>query len=503
MGQGGLNWWERRTTVVVLALVAMVPLLWPTIPPLMDLPAHMASYRVQLDGEASGLRRFYDFHWSLIGNLGVDLLIIPFARVFGLEFGTKLIVLAIPALTVVGLLWVAREVHGCIPPTAFFALPLAYSYSFQFGFVNYSLALALALLAFALWLRLARLGHLQFRTALFVVIAPILWVTHLFGWGVFGILAFSAELIRQRDRGVTWSRACAYAILTCLPLALPVAWMVFGHDAGSVGETGQWFDWGSKFASITLMLRDRWAFLDVPSVVLLVMIIVYGLVSSGLQFSRTLVTATFLLGIVYLGLPQTVSGLIIYGDQRLSSFMFAVAILAISPAPDQSRIFLKNLALAGLIFFGARMAINTASLTFAATRQNRALAALDHLPAGARVVTFTQPEWGDRMGHLSAMAVVRRSAFSNAQWDLGNQGLLSVNKPDALSFSADPSQFVSGNDSPGKTELTLDAALGVFPRNAFDYLWLIDPPAYNVKLTEGMTPIWRDGSDVLFRIDHK
>ncbi|MFO3796683.1 MAG: S1C family serine protease, partial [Anaerolineales bacterium] len=39
------------------------------------------------------------------------------------------------------LLWIAREVHGRIPPTALFALPLAYSYPFQFGFVNFALSI--------------------------------------------------------------------------------------------------------------------------------------------------------------------------------------------------------------------------------------------------------------------------------------------------------------------------------------------------------------------------
>ena len=120
----------------------MLPLLWPDVPPLVDLPGHMGRYRVQLDLATSPfLQRFYTFDWALIGNLGVDLAVIPLARLFGLEPAVKLIVLAIPPLTVVGFLWVAREVHGRIPATALFALPLAYSYPFQFGFVNFALAM--------------------------------------------------------------------------------------------------------------------------------------------------------------------------------------------------------------------------------------------------------------------------------------------------------------------------------------------------------------------------
>jgi len=178
-GQQRLHWWQTRTFVVAMVIASIVPLLWPTIPPLVDLPGHMGRYRVQLDGGAHyWLADWYDFDWSLIGNLGVDLLIIPLAPIFGLELAVKLIVMLIPALTVSGLLWISREVHGRIPATALFALPLAYSYPFQFGFVNFALSMGIALNLFALWLRLARLGRLGLRAILFVPLSCALWVCH-------------------------------------------------------------------------------------------------------------------------------------------------------------------------------------------------------------------------------------------------------------------------------------------------------------------------------------
>ena len=159
-----LHWWQTRWFVALVSVLATLPLWWPEVPPLVDLPGHMGRYRVQLDiDDVAHLAQWYDFRWQLIGNLGVDLLIEPLSRLFGLELGVKLIVMTIPALTVAGLLWIAREVHGRVPATALFALPLAYSYPFQFGFVNFALSMALALNGFALWLRLARHGRLRLR----------------------------------------------------------------------------------------------------------------------------------------------------------------------------------------------------------------------------------------------------------------------------------------------------------------------------------------------------
>src|ERR1041384_748114 len=151
-------WWESRLCLGLVVLAMMVPLIYPVVPPLVDLFGHMGRYRVELDLDHSlWLQRYYDYHWAAIGNLGVDLLVVPLGKLFGLELAVKLIVLAIPPLTAAGFLWVAREVHGRVPPTAFFALPFIYSFPFLFGFLNFVLSVALAFLMFGLWLRLGAL----------------------------------------------------------------------------------------------------------------------------------------------------------------------------------------------------------------------------------------------------------------------------------------------------------------------------------------------------------
>ena len=63
--------------VAAAILLAFVPLLYPTIPPLVDLFGHMGRYRVELDLDRSAdLQQYYAFQWAPIGNLGVDLLVI-------------------------------------------------------------------------------------------------------------------------------------------------------------------------------------------------------------------------------------------------------------------------------------------------------------------------------------------------------------------------------------------------------------------------------------------
>jgi hypothetical protein len=501
------QWWQTRTTVALLALLAILPLLWPTIPPLVDLPGHMGRYRIQLDYDYSArLRDFYSFKWALIGNLGVDLLMMPLAKIFGLELATKLIVISIPAMTVVGLLWIAREVHGEVPPTAMFALPLAYGHPFMFGFVNFALAMALALLAFALWLRLARRGRLRLRAALFVVIGPILWITHTFGWGTLGVLAFSAELIRQHDRGGAWPRAIIWAGVHCLSLAPPILLMLAWRSGHVGGQTADWFNWDAKVQWLIMTLRDRWQGWDVGAVILLGLLPIAAVLYRGLELSRNLAASAAFLIFVFILLPRIVFGSA-YADMRLTPYMLAIAVIAIRPRPEASLAVMKGLGIAAFAFFAARIGGNTLSLYEIARAQNRSLIALEHVPVGARLVTFAghtcvMPWALNRNWHLPAIAIVRREAYSNDQWDMAGAQLMRPIKVDAGYFRHDPSQVVIAGRCRNKWR-SLDWSLANLPRAAFDYIWLIEPPAFDPAGLRGTTRIWSDGRNALYRIDDR
>ena len=259
-------WWQQRWFVALVVLLSAVPLLYPEIPPLVDLFGHMGRYRVELDIDQSPwLRGYYGFHWAAIGNLGVDLAVMPLAQLFGLEAAVKIISVTIPPMTVAGFLWVAREVHGRIPPTAYFAVPFVYGHPFLFGFVNFALSMALAFLAFGLWLRLARLDRTRLRGWLFVPISLVVFFCHTYGWGVLGLLCFSAEAVRQHDKGVGWFRAglnaAAHASVMALPLVIMVAWRSETHG----GATADWFNWQTKWRWVEMALRDRWKTWDEAS----------------------------------------------------------------------------------------------------------------------------------------------------------------------------------------------------------------------------------------------
>jgi hypothetical protein len=503
---GHRPWWETRWYVAALIALAFVPLLYPKVPPLVDLLGHMGRYRVELDlAHSPELQRYFDFRWQLIGNLGVDLLIIPLAKLFGLELAVKLIAMAIPPMTVAGFLWVAREVHHRLPPTAALALPFAFSHPFLFGFLNFTLSMALALLAFGLWLRLGRLGKTRLRAMLFIPISFVIFICHTFGWGALGLLCFSAEAVRQHDKGTSWWRAGLKAALHAAVMAGPVLLMLAWRSEVSGAPTKGWFEWERKGLWLLWSLRDRWQLIDTSILTLIGLTGIAALGSRWFVLSRNLAFSAFVLSLTFLALPWMVFGSA-YADMRLAPYSLAILLLAIRAKDDPPRDFSLVLAvIASALAFG-KFAVTTASLAIGGDRQEKQLAALEHVERGAPLVflvgqpcTNTWPLF--RPSHLGAMAIVRRHAFSNEQWSVEGANLLKVRFPEAGWFRADPSQMVSSATCLERRSPPVDQIMRLIPRDAFDYVWVVDVPPFDPKSLAGYHLVWSSDGSSLFAKD--
>jgi hypothetical protein len=500
------EWWEERWFVALLILLSAAPLIYPPLPPLVDLFGHVGRYRVSLDLQSSPtLQQYYDFKWAVVGNLGVDLLVVPLAKLIGLEPAVKLIVIAIPPMTVGGMLWIAREVHYRLPPTVMFALPFAYGHHFLFGFVNYALSMAFAFLAFGLWLRLGRLDKSWLRAALFIPISILVWLAHAFGWGMLGLLAFASEAVRQHDKGRGWLMSAPRAAVHCLSLALPLLLMLAWRE-GSGGQTDDWFNWEVKGRWIEMALRDRWKLFDQVSVGVVGAVLVLAVVIPRLTFSRMLFFTFLLLAAAFAVLPRIIFGSA-YADMRLVPFAIAIAVLAIRFKGQTPIRFARVIAWLALAFFLVRTASVTASLAIAAADQRRQLAALDHVPMGARVVSMVGLTCKDggwamwRNAHLGGMVPARRYGFSNDHWQTPGAKLLTVIYEPAGFWKYDPSNLVRDPGCRLSSAFPVDMMLRNLPREAFDYLWMINPPPHDPALLGNTQKVWQGpNGSALYRL---
>jgi len=315
-------------------------------------------------------------------------------------------------------------------------------------------------------------------------------------------------MIRQHDNGRRWLNAWVRAGLGCLPLALPMVLMIAWRSGDHVtGKTMDWFNWQAKLNWVLMVLRDRWMTFDIVSVTILFVILLKGVRDARIEYSRNLgLSALFLLA-VFIVLPRIVFGSA-YADMRLAPFVFAIALIALRPRPGLRLRDATTLAALGLAFTGVRLAATTASYWMYSNSYDRTLAALDHVPVGAKLVTFVGRRCVDdwtysRLEHIPAIALERKLAYTNDQWSMAGAQLLTARFTAAGHFAHDPSQIVTGLRCRGEWWRPVALALARFPRQTFDYVWLIQPPAYRADLVRGLVPIWRDGTSVLFRVDHR
>ena len=220
----------RRETLLLglaMALLACLPVLVAAYPQMGDYPAHLARYHVMMDaGRSPFLVRFYVFEWKWTGNVGVDMLIQPLSAVMGLEPAGRLIAGAIPVLTGLGILAVEWSLRRRIGLGSLLAMAFIWSPALLLGFVNFGLSLAAALFAFALWVELE---GWRWRWVLFMPVGIVVWLCHLSGWGVLGLMVLGYE----------WSQRPALPALAApTPLALPIIPLLLGGGTNGMMSYG-------------------------------------------------------------------------------------------------------------------------------------------------------------------------------------------------------------------------------------------------------------------------
>ena len=133
--------------------------------------------------------------------------------------------------------------------------------------------------------------------------------------------------------------------------------------------------------------------------------------------------------------------------------------------------------------------------------------ALNHVPEGARLVTLVGQGCSNfwplyRNSHMPSMALVRRSAFANDQWAIEGANLLIVTYRAAGYFRTDPSQMVRAQSCRWPSRNSIEWSLQAFPRDAFDHVWLIDPPAFDPAAVADLQLVWKGEGSSLYRVSH-
>ena len=496
---------SESALILFLLVCAALPLLWPSVPPLVDVPNHISRYAIEHDyARWPQFRAWFEVHHVLVGNLGVDLIVRLLGHWMAIEPAVKLVTIAIPVLTVTGVILIAREVHGRVTPLTALAAVFAYNFPFNFGFLNFTLSMALALPAFGLWLRLGRLRHLHLRAALFVPIGCVVWLAHASGWGMLGLMVFGWEIAAARGRGLGWARSIVAAGLASSVLAAPLVPMLL-WSTHAPGQPGTAFRYllSLKFALFFMALRDGSKPVDALSTLLLLTIAISTIARRDLGMHRGLLWVAGVLLVAFLLVPFNLIGSA-YADMRIAPYALMMLMLALAPRADTA--FTRALAPFALLFFAAQMVYHSVNYARLDRIQQHQLEALDHIAIGSSVYAMAQVACGgdmagDRVNHLHRLAIARRHAFTNGSWAFPSTQTILARPAMTAGYQDDDSASLDPASCVDRPNNRIDGALAVLPRDRFHYFWLIDVAPRDWPRRPWLHIVWHNDAGALYAID--
>lgn len=442
-----------------LALLSALPVVVAAYPQMVDYPAHLARMHIMLTRDSSPfLQEYYGFSWRWMGNLGADILVWPLTRFVDLETAGRIMAGIIPPLTGLSILAAEWAVRRRIGMASMLAFAFVWSPSAILGFLNFGLAQAAALFAFALWVML---DGKTWRAPLFVPIGIFVWLGHVSGWGILGILVFGYE----------WSKDKSWrAFLAPWPLFFPFLTLVFGDNPGkppSYGPAPQLYKW----AIWKQAMRGTFQWVDYAMTIAVVVLMAVSLWLR--KWDGKLGWAVVMMLVSSLVLPRHIFGGDLV-DARMISAGLMVGCLCLSWRAPRWVVLLVPAV------FLFRLGYTTIDWERDSRETAQALTALDGLPRGAKIASYVvteRSEWGfNGKEHICGYAVVRLDAFTNCNFVLPGIHMMTIKGGGP--FFRDP--FHRLNHRTGRKIDISDYSPAYFT----DYLWYVGQ-TWPVKIPEG------------------
>ena len=489
-----------RAPVMVIALLLLaLPFLFVAIPPLSDVPGHMGSSAAAVHAHDPAFARLMGYRWHLVPNLGTDLLVFALQPLLGLTRAYWLVTAAIPLLLGAGIFMLARTLNRDGAAAIGWALIFVYSFPFNYGFINYMFGVGLALAGFVAWIRLDR--HPRAREAATWVWVPVVFLCHVVA-GCLLVLFIGAREISGAPRPLALGRLAGRLRPLLSSVVILVLWRL---DANSIAGQNH-YSLGAKRDALVMLLRDQNIVLDIASVLLAAVVFVVGW-RRGARPHAAVTTALAALLMLFVVTPYRLSGSS-YADERLLPLIPMLA-FATQDWSGVDRRLARLVAAGGLLLLGLRVGVTTAGFAAYDRRYDTELAALQAIAPYSRVVVLNMRDctpfshWrGNRLDHLSDLAIVARRSWINSEWDVDGGHLLQIRYRPSPRFYDDPSQYVWPASCGGvaRRHPTLQDALAALPLDGIDDLWLLDttlPPGYR----NGRLAIrWHGGDSTLYAV---
>ncbi|HJU18795.1 MAG TPA: hypothetical protein VJ770_20270 [Stellaceae bacterium] len=191
---GGIRSSRYPVAYGLLAAAMLAPLLCATVPPLVDYPNHLARMWILVHrATVPELARNYIVQWRILPDLAMDLVVPALATIMSVVMAGRTFV----ALTMLGLVAGTAVLHRVLH--RMYAIWPAWSVLFVYnavlfwGFVSCLFAIAAYLFALSGWIA-TRGWRAVPRILVFAAVAALLFLLHVFAFGLYGLTVAAYEL---------------------------------------------------------------------------------------------------------------------------------------------------------------------------------------------------------------------------------------------------------------------------------------------------------------------
>jgi hypothetical protein len=477
-----------RLVVLVSLILAVVPVWAVEYMPFGDYPIHLArTYVIYHYDDVPFFRQCYELLREPIPNVAEEFVIPLFMRVTSVYVAGKISLSLSIAIFTLGVYLLSRRVPARRGMWLAVLAPfLFYCNQLFWGTLNFLVGVGLFFIVFALWDRF-RANWTPLRWAAILLLAPLVYLSHLSGYVFLLIAAIIAELLdAYRERRLRFG----HRALSIAPLLPPlILYKLFMSGSGRLGEV-VWATLEKKAIALFPFFIHILP-IDAAMLVVLAMGIVLTIYyRKSVRIDALYLTIAITFGVLYLVCPRilfTSSG----ADVRIILPTWILLLLAIDwGAPKQVGRILFIILLA--VFIARDLALAW-QWQMDSKRVADQIELLRQVPVGSRVFSeygFTEQQGRMQrdirpLGHAASYVTIERNAFTNAVIAVRGQ------QPLVLRDTLDD-RMVMDTSSEHQWSYAL---------SRFDYVWYCGAPGtYPATLRAGSDSIASKGYGELWKV---
>jgi len=402
---------------IIGMIVLLIPLLAVTMPPIADLPNHLARFHILREIDINPFfQQYYSESWSSVPNLITDIIMVFGLPNIPIMLGGKILLIIYFLISILSVYVLSRVNFRKASPLFLLVFLVLYNRMMLWGMLNYVFASALAVLALGVWLKY-REKHWFISITITSALSLLVYYSHLFPFCLYigAVATFETQRFFCKDN-IEWSKLLSKFVKASSQFILPLTLFFFFSPLGEGDSVINFGDFTRKLLNVPMIPFNNYnVILDSASFVIFFGLLFIGLIYRFISVAPSMWGVIGLWSIIYIFMPQYFMSS--PGADLRTMLPLVFLILGSIKFSRESIRFKYALILTLIPLFFVRTTIVTKNWHWADKKVLKEYEeAISLLPEGAKIGSIfikTTKGWfpNPPHEHYVALAVIQKSAF--------------------------------------------------------------------------------------------